>query len=259
MDQVGLGVSLTGLGVAADHLNDTPLDGTLDDRRLRPSVFDVPHKLRVALSATLPGQIQLTTIYQGQSGTPFTYQTNGDQTSGDINADGFDDDPVYVPRMTAPDHDINLVTLDPSAAYVPAPPDEYARLDQFIQSEPCLRNNVGSCCHGTVAGIRGAASWICVSRDPSPRGGRSMELNCGPLQPPQLSRQRLGRRATDDGFRPGGGRDAETCGVRLGKDRGIYRLALPNRNHHRTPSSLRGGSRSAHGIRSRIRKRLGLV
>jgi hypothetical protein len=67
MDQVGLGVSLTGLGVAADHLNDTPLDGTLDDRRLRPSVFDVPHKLRVALSATLPGQIQLTTIYQGQS------------------------------------------------------------------------------------------------------------------------------------------------------------------------------------------------
>jgi len=238
MDQVGLGVSLSGLGVAADHLNDTPLDGTLDDRRLRPSVFDVPHKLRVALSATLPGQIQLTTIYQGQSGTPFTYQTNGDQTSGDINADGFDDDPVYVPRMTAPDHDINLVTLDPSGAYVPAPPDEYARLDQFIQSEPCLRNNVGKLLPRNSC----RNSWrseldLRLSRSFATGAGRSMELIADLFNLPNFLDSDWGvvRQTTDFGLEAVG--MLKLVGFDSVKDRGIYRLALPNRNHPDTEFS----------------------
>ena len=82
--QGGLGFSLSGLGLAADLIGGTALDGTLEQRRLTHSGLEVRHKIRLSGVVGLPHQTTLALIYEGSSGTPFTYVVDGD-----INGDGF--------------------------------------------------------------------------------------------------------------------------------------------------------------------------
>jgi hypothetical protein len=115
--------------VARQNLEHTPLDGTLENRTLRPSYFDVPHRAQVSAIARLPHAMELSLIYAGASGTPYTYTI-----TGDVNADGmptslFAPDIVYVPLDSAD------IALD-SAALWP-------KLNSFIEGEPCLRNQRG--------------------------------------------------------------------------------------------------------------------
>lgn len=138
----GLGISLSGLGIAADQIGSTALDGTLERRRLAPSVYDVPHKLRLSGTAELPFGTELSLIYEGSSGSPFTYVIDGD-----INADGFgpelfgqqSNDPVYVPGAPVPGGDVALV--DSTGA--PAGAAEYSALAGFVRAERCLRRSAG--------------------------------------------------------------------------------------------------------------------
>ena len=138
----GLGISLSGLGVAADAIGGTALDGTPQHRRLAPSAFDVPHKLRLSGTIEAPWRTSVSFIYEGASGSPFTYVVDGD-----INADGFgverfgqiSNDPVYVPAAAAPGGDVALVNGDGTAASS----TEYARLARYIDRETCLRRSRG--------------------------------------------------------------------------------------------------------------------
>ena len=109
----------------------TPLDGTLEDRRLSTSFFDVPHKLRLSGTVTLSHRVYFSLIYQGLSGAPYTYVVDGD-----VNGDGFGgpfgvepNDVVYVPRDAG---DISLE--DPGA---------FPELDEFIRNEKCLQRQRG--------------------------------------------------------------------------------------------------------------------
>jgi len=138
----GLGISLSGLGIAADEIASTALDGTLEHRRLARSVYDVPHKLRLSGTAVLPLDAELSLIYEGSSGSPFTYVV-----AGDINADGFgaelfgqqSNDPVYVPRAPVPGGDVVLV--DTTGA--PASAAVYDALRHHIETEDCLARSRG--------------------------------------------------------------------------------------------------------------------
>lgn len=142
-----LGLDFSGLGVAAEQLASTPLDGTLERQRLRPSLGDLPHAVRVSGTLDLPYGVNLALIYDGSSGDPYTYTIDGD-----ANADGFgvccsavdNNDIVYVPRNAVPGGDVTLVVFDPDAeAFVPAPASEYERLEAFISSQECLREQRG--------------------------------------------------------------------------------------------------------------------
>lgn len=138
----GLGISLSGLGIAADQIGSTALDGTLERRRLARSVYEVPHKLRLSGTAELPVGAELSLIYEGSSGSPFTYVVDGD-----INADGFgtelfgqqSNDPVYVPGAPVRGGDVALV--DSTGA--PAGSAEYAALAGYVRAERCLRRSAG--------------------------------------------------------------------------------------------------------------------
>ena len=115
--------------VARQNLEHTPLDGTLESRALRPSYFDVPHRIQLSAIARLPHGTALSLMYAGASGTPYTYTI-----TGDVNADGmptslFAPDIVYVPLDSAD------IALD-SAALWP-------KLNSFIEAEPCLRKQRG--------------------------------------------------------------------------------------------------------------------
>jgi hypothetical protein len=114
-----------GSSIANSNYRFTVLDGTIENRNLRPSGFNIPHKITATGIFGLPYDVRFSLVYIGQSGHPFTYVT-----STDANGDGVSgNDPVYVPR------DSNDIALANGA--------EWATLNQRISSEPCLRDNRG--------------------------------------------------------------------------------------------------------------------
>ena len=125
-----------------------PVDGTLDDRNLAASVWNVPHKLMFVGAFVLPAGFHMTLTYMGLAGTGYTYVVEGD-----ANADGFGDrstfppvfnDPIYVPGHAVPGGDISLVEPDGKGGYIPAPGPVYQSLEAFIESESCLATARGS-------------------------------------------------------------------------------------------------------------------
>src|SRR5260370_18525721 len=110
---------------ARPNLQNTPLDGTLDDRRLGTSAFEIPHRGAVGVVVALADRVQVSLLYGGASGTPFTYVVQGDANADGIGSGGMLNDIVYVPQDSS---DIALAT-----------PAAWGTLNRFIESEPCLR------------------------------------------------------------------------------------------------------------------------
>jgi hypothetical protein len=115
---------------ARANFSNTPVDGSLDDRELRPSFFETPHKASFAATLNLPRRTQLAVLYLGASQPPFTYVVNGDANADGIGGSGsLKNDIVYVPRNAG---DISLLR-----------PSDYARLDAFVEQQRCLREQRG--------------------------------------------------------------------------------------------------------------------
>jgi hypothetical protein len=120
------------------NLDGVALDGTLERRRLAPSAWSVPHRITLLAALDLPLHFRLTLFYEGRSGAPFTYRVQGD-----INADGYDNDAVYVPLNATLAGDVQLVADDALGNPVAAPASAYEELDRFIRSDECLRAQRG--------------------------------------------------------------------------------------------------------------------
>jgi outer membrane receptor protein involved in Fe transport len=102
-----------------------PIDGDIQNRNVRPSAFDRPHKITVTGTASLPYGFGVGFTYTGASGTPYTWVV-----SGDANGDGLtSNDLVFVPS------DPSQITLKD--------PTQYDALQTFINSQDCLRNARG--------------------------------------------------------------------------------------------------------------------
>ena len=114
---------------AGGNLEINPLDGTLEDRALRTSYFEIPHRVQLSAAMRLPYNVQLSLLYAGESGTPFTYTIAGDANADGIGNTNLLNDIVYVPRDSL---DITLVV-----------PAHWRTLDSFIEREPCLRRQRG--------------------------------------------------------------------------------------------------------------------
>jgi outer membrane receptor for ferrienterochelin and colicin len=111
--------------VGLSNLRFTALDGTIDNRNLRTSGFDVPHKIALSGSANLPFGIQTSVIFTARAGTPYAWTYNAD-ANGDGN---IGNDLLYVPR------DANDISLQN--------PADWDKLNGFIVSEKCLREQRG--------------------------------------------------------------------------------------------------------------------
>ncbi len=120
-------MSLTS-SIANSNLRFATLDGTLEQRNLRRSVFDVPHKITLSGEAKLPLDFSFGLFYSGLSGSPFTYTV-----SNDANADGLSgNDRVYVPRDT---NDISVSGGDVTTR---------GAYDGYINGEKCLSDARGT-------------------------------------------------------------------------------------------------------------------
>ncbi len=123
---------------AQSNFRFNPVVDSPNNPKLRPSNFDVPH--RVVGSATRQFEFlrraatDLSLIYVGESGTPFSYTY-----SGDINNDGSNaNDLVYVPR------DISEVRFEPASGNNRITPQQsFANLNAFIDRVECLREARG--------------------------------------------------------------------------------------------------------------------
>ena len=187
------------------------LNGPVDAPTLATSFFDRPHKVTVSGTVDTPFDTRFSLFYTGISGTPITYVVNGD-----INADGFSgNDAVYVPINTA---DITMPVAGQAAT-----------LDNYINNEPCLRNNRGhilprNACRNPWQNLFSAR----VSKVFSTLHGQSIEITADMLNVLNFLNSSWGLiKAT--------GINEETNLIRLtGYDpingRGIYALNLPIKN-----------------------------
>lgn len=118
-------------------LQGTVLDGTLENRRLGTSLFEIPHRVQLMATMRLPYGVGLTLLYAGASGRPFTYTVNGDPNADGMGFVTLRQDPAYVPRDRA---DISMDGNGAAAGVGTATQQDsaYALLDGFIQKVPCL-------------------------------------------------------------------------------------------------------------------------
>ncbi len=125
------------------------VDGSLESRNLAISTYDIPNKITISATRNLPWGFQLSAIYLGRSGTPYTFIVNGDANGDGVGnkVGAFDrqaDDAIYVPKNTS---DITLVRDSAASAtvnvLVPARASTYDSLEAYINSQSCLRNNRG--------------------------------------------------------------------------------------------------------------------
>lgn len=117
-------ISLTS-AQALSNFQFAPVDGTLQDRNIRPSAFDRTHRLTLTATGTLPYGFNAGVIYTGQSGLPYTWTVNGD-----VNADGING------------NDLAFIPADPSQISL-QDPAQYEALNNFIDSQACLRQAKG--------------------------------------------------------------------------------------------------------------------
>lgn len=167
---------------ARANFSNTPLDGTIEDRNLRPSFFETPHKVSVAASIGAPQNTQLTLLYQGASQPPYTYVVNGDANADGIGGPGsLKNDVLYVPL------DASDVTL--------TDPADYARLDAFIDKQRCLREQRGrlmrrGSCRNAWLDVVNARLMTTLS---GAAAGRRLEVSADAFNVPNLINPRWGR------------------------------------------------------------------
>jgi hypothetical protein len=212
---------------ARANFSNTPLDGALDDRRLRPSFFETPHKISLMATLNVPYRVQLSLLYLGASQPPYTYVIEGDANADGVGGPGsLSNDIVYVPRNAG---DITLVEPGPGGlGFVPATDSVYAELEKFIEQQPCLREQRGrimarnSCRNGWLGSLNARLTTTVPLM-----GGQHLEITADVFNVPNLINSRWGR-YWDTTTGPSA-RMLTLRGWDTANGRGIYQLALPRR------------------------------
>src|SRR5215472_2834138 len=188
-----------------------PIDGSIQDRNVRPSAFDRPHKVSVTGLARLPYGFGVGASYVGQSGLPYTWVVQGD-----VNGDGINgNDVVFVPK------DQSQISLrDPS---------QWDALNNFIQSQDCLQNarggfvQRGACRNPWQNFLDMRLSWI----SPDIIKGQHFELQWDIFNVLNLLNSKWGHFDTATGFETHNSRFLQAVGYDTVNNRPIYNFIAP--------------------------------
>ena len=102
-----------------------------------PSVFSRPHRIVAYGTYTLPTRTDITLYFEGSSGVPFVYVTNGDLNGDLVNGN----DPIYIPRNATDPNEIQIGT-GTGSSFVQNVAAAQA-FERFIKSQPCLDRQRG--------------------------------------------------------------------------------------------------------------------
>jgi hypothetical protein len=164
--QTPLRINIAGI----ENWSSRAVSGRHEDLSAGVSLNDVPHRLVLAGTWRAPWRRWLTEVslmYVGESGSPFTFVAGGE--GGDLNADGANNDPIYVPRSALNPDEIVFTGLEPDGDN--SPDAQQARVgsqreafERFIGGTSCLSRQRGrimernSCrepwAHTTAASLR---------------------------------------------------------------------------------------------------------
>jgi outer membrane receptor protein involved in Fe transport len=130
--------------IASSNYRFTSLDGTLENRNLRLSAFDIPHKFTVSGTVAAPWGINASLIYIRQSGHPYSFMVQDD-----ANGDSFGgNDLVYVPRgrndVTVDGNGIGTTASTTGLGTVLQQDSVWGIINGFIERHDCLRAHRGS-------------------------------------------------------------------------------------------------------------------
>jgi len=118
-----------------------PVTGRQNDLTLGTSDFDQPFQVRASGTVHSPWRrygTDLSFLYVGGSGFPYTYVAGGTAGRGDLNADGaVGNDPIYIPRSA---FDTAEVRFGGSASDVAT---QQAAFERFVSGATCLGNQRG--------------------------------------------------------------------------------------------------------------------
>lgn len=108
--------------------------GRQDDLDEHYSKWDVPHRIVASGTYTFPSKTDLSFIFTGESGVPYTLVYFGDQ-----NADGSaNNDPIYVPKSVQDPNEIQFIATGTATVA-----QQQAAFDNFINRQPCLNSQRG--------------------------------------------------------------------------------------------------------------------
>jgi hypothetical protein len=162
------------------------VSGLHDDPEPGISLNDVPHRVTLAATWRAPWRrwfTELSFLYVGESGSPFTYRAGGAGGRGDLNADGGLNDPVYVPVSALDPAEIlfsgfsSAPGADNSAAAQTARvAEQRAAFDERIEGTPCLRGRRGRILERNGCREPWSHTTAASLRQMVPLGRRAMEL-----------------------------------------------------------------------------------
>ena len=160
--------------------------GRHDDLSPGIALNDVPHRMVLAGTWRAPWHrwlTELSLLYVGESGSPFTYRAGGAGGRGDLNADGALNDPLYVPRSALDPGEILFTGVSAELGADNSPAAQEARVlsqraefEQFIQSSRCLRRQRGQIMERNSCREPWAHTTAASLRQTVPIGGQVLEV-----------------------------------------------------------------------------------
>jgi hypothetical protein len=129
--------SLTSDRAISNFRNGRQLSVAQDQLEATTSVFSRPHRILAYGTYTLPWHTDVTLYYEGTSGVPIVYVTQGDLNGDLVNGN----DPIYVPRNATDPNEIQIGT-GVGGAFVQNVAAAQA-FENFIKSQHCLDRQRG--------------------------------------------------------------------------------------------------------------------
>jgi hypothetical protein len=160
------------------------ISGRHDDLTPGISLNDVPHRVALAGTWRAPWRrwtTELSLMYVGESGSPFTWIAYGTGGRGDLNADGAMNDPVYIPRDAFDEGEITFTGVagpeDDNSPEAVAFRENAQRMafEQFIGLNPCLRRQRGRILERNSCREPWAQTTAASVRQAIPIGNRVLE------------------------------------------------------------------------------------
>ncbi len=131
--------SLTSDRAISNFRNGRQLSVSHDDLIATNSVFSRPQRIVAYGTYSMPWKMDLTLYYEGTSGVPIVYVTNGDINGDLVNGN----DPIYVPRNAKDPNEILIGTYNAATGVFTQNASAAQAFENFISSQPCLNRQRG--------------------------------------------------------------------------------------------------------------------
>ncbi|MGE5802697.1 MAG: TonB-dependent receptor domain-containing protein [Gemmatimonadota bacterium] len=129
--------SLTSDRAISNFRNGRQLSNAHEDVVATTSVFSRPHRFVAYGTYSMPSRTDITLYFEGSSGVPFVYVTQGDINGDLVNGN----DPIYVPRNAMDPNEVRI-GAGVGSSYVQNVAAARA-FERFISSQPCLDRQRG--------------------------------------------------------------------------------------------------------------------